>query len=185
MLRQLDFELLRELEYELAAAARPRRRPRVRIVYGRSVHRESEREGEAFDPSVSNLPPAGTPILSRFEAGSWRLKPFHGPIIRRFVRTVIARIPATPPGSTIRISVEGHEDETGDPARFRFVGLERANAVAGVLGPILRAIPAAQLPSGGRDIDLVRISHGPTKPIRSNVTERGRRLNRRVELRIT
>jgi outer membrane protein OmpA-like peptidoglycan-associated protein len=184
MLRQSDFELLRELEDELAAMARPRRRLRVRIVYGRSVHREYEWEAfgrEAFDPSVR---PAGTTFLFGFDPGDWQLKPSHGPIINRFVRTVIARIPATPRTSTIRIDVEGHEDDTGDPARYQFIGLERAKKVAGVLHRRLEAIPAAQLSSGGRDVVLNITSRGPTQPFRSNVTTGGRALNRRVELRI-
>jgi outer membrane protein OmpA-like peptidoglycan-associated protein len=174
-----DSELLRELEYELAAVARPRRRPRVRMVHGRSVQRESD--WDSFDPSE---PPLGTTIVPFFDAGSPRLKPSHPPIIERFARTVTSGMAATPIGSTIRIDVEGHEDETGDPARFGFPGLERAKAVAAVLKRRLVAL-ADRLPSGaGRNVDLIIRSCGPKRPIRSNVTEGGRSWNRRVELRI-
>jgi len=184
MLRQSDVEWLRDLEYELAAVARPRRRPRVRIVYGRSVHRESEWEAfarEAFDPSP---PPAGTTILSGFGPGSARLRSSHRTIIHRFASTVTSGTAATPSTSTIKIDVEGHEDETGDPARFQFVGLERAKAVAAVLHPRLVAL-MDRLPSGAaRNVDLIIRSSGPNRPIRSNVTPGGRALNRRVELRV-
>jgi hypothetical protein len=130
-----DAELLRELEYEFAAVARRRRRPRVRMVHERSVQRESE--WDSFDPSPPSL---GTTILPHFdtprpggETAPARLKSFHLPIIERFARAVTSGMAATPIGSTIRIDVEGHEDETGDPALYGFPGLERAKAVAPVL----------------------------------------------------
>lgn len=138
-------------------------------------------EPEAFDPSP---PPQGNVVLSGFAPSSAQMLPAHRQIIEtvaRRLRDVIRNLSAM---HTLIIVVEGHEDETGDPSHFRRFGRERAMAVAKALEVRLKAL-VAQLPPGPRPRVLFRVNTlGPQKPIRSNVTSRGRAMNRRAEIRV-
>ena len=163
-LRELEYELAGLTEYEVAAP------PWVRIRYLTSPVRESELE--AFDPS----PPApGTVLLTRFP---------HRGVINRIAADAVARLPL-PVAVCVFVTIEGHEDEVGDPARFGALGLERALAVTRALLTTMdalrrrRGIPTPSTP----DTEITVSSAGPFRPIRSNVTADGRALNRRVEVR--
>jgi outer membrane protein OmpA-like peptidoglycan-associated protein len=179
MYRESEFELAaRELEYQLAAVARPR----VRIIYGRKSNRELEFEFEfeAFDPS----PPApGTAVISGFPLNGAQLNSTQRNSIDRMASTIVAAMPRQQSMFIVVIDVEGHEDETGDPGRFGGLGLQRAVAVARHLGERIQArgrrIPLADR----RNVEIQVTSAGPTRPIRSNVTAAGRSQNRRVEIR--
>ena len=173
----------RELECELAAVARRRRRPRVRVLDVRVPHREFEEEGfgwEAFDPSKPLTKPDIT--LSGFEPGSARLRSAHRVTLARLARNLVSGMAATPPSLEIRFKVVGHEDETGDPASFGTLGLERTECVRDYFAPFVDKLVDKLDPIDRRQVTLLRSSLGPTKPIRSNVTEGGRAMNRRVEL---
>jgi outer membrane protein OmpA-like peptidoglycan-associated protein len=82
------------------------------------------------------------------------------------------------------VTFVGHEDEIGDPARFNDKGRQRAQAVAEALkkkmDKMWDRLPAASRPKGR--LIFVVSTEGPRRPIRSNVTEQGRALNRRVEV---
>jgi outer membrane protein OmpA-like peptidoglycan-associated protein len=129
-------------------------------------------------------PPPETTLISDFGLGSAQLTATHIQIIRKIVRDAIARMPKMVPLSTLVIDVEGHEDETGDPARFGNVGFKRAQAVAKVFVEELAKEMKKLNPADRRDVDIKISSAGPTRPIRSNVTPTGRALNRRVEIRM-
>ncbi len=72
-----------------------------------------------------------------------------------------------------RVSVEGHTDAVGTDAYNQGLSERRAEAVRRVL--IERGVPASRLTSSG---------FGESRPVSSNDTEDGRRLNRRVELNL-
>jgi len=132
---------------------------------------------EAFDPSP---PRPGTVVLSGFAAGSAKLLPTH----RRTIVTVANRIRDAVRNlnraQRLIVEVEGHEDETGDPAHFTELGWARAIAVEKALKIRLTAV----LPAASRPRVRFRLrNQGPRRPIRSNVTPRGRAMNRRVEIR--
>lgn len=139
-----------------------------------------ELEAEPFDPSP---PPRGTTLLTHFAFGSAALSGSHLATIGRIATSVAAEIPGIPPLFCSFVSVEGHEDEVGDPAHFGALGRARADAVMRALvarlRPLIARIPAANR----RDVNILISSAGPTRPIRSNVTPEGRALNRRVEMR--
>jgi outer membrane protein OmpA-like peptidoglycan-associated protein len=176
---QAEFDLAaRELEYELATVARRRRRPRVRVLDVRVPHREFEEE--AFDPSTPLKKPDIT--LSGFEAGSPRLRSAHRVTLATLARNLVAGMAATPPTLEIKFKVVGHEDETGDPASFGTLGLERTECMRDYFAPLIDKLVDKLDPIDRRQVLLFRSSLGPTKPIRSNVTEGGRAMNRRVEL---
>jgi outer membrane protein OmpA-like peptidoglycan-associated protein len=73
----------------------------------------------------------------------------------------------------VRIEIAGHTDATGSLSTNMRLSQQRADAVRDYL--VLRGIGADRLVARGL---------GPTSPIASNATPRGRALNRRVEFRI-
>jgi OmpA-OmpF porin, OOP family len=73
----------------------------------------------------------------------------------------------------MKVSIEGHTDSTGPEASNMRLSQRRADAVRDYLA------------SKGIARDrLETVGFGPTKPIASNKTEKGRALNRRTEFRI-
>lgn len=75
-------------------------------------------------------------------------------------------------GDTI-VVVEGHTDSTGSEAANQILSERRADSVA----TLLRTY-------GVSDYRLSAIGYGETRPVATNETEAGRRLNRRVEVLI-
>jgi OmpA-OmpF porin, OOP family len=73
----------------------------------------------------------------------------------------------------MRISIEGHTDSVGPEAGNMRLSQRRADAVRDYV--TAKGIDAARLETAG---------YGPTRPIASNKTERGRAQNRRTEFRI-
>ncbi|MCB2409531.1 OmpA family protein [Hymenobacter lucidus] len=71
----------------------------------------------------------------------------------------------------LRLSVEGHTDNTGAAAHNRQLSEARAQAVVADL--TRQAVAASRLRAAG---------FGPDKPIADNATEAGKAQNRRVEL---
>ncbi len=75
--------------------------------------------------------------------------------------------------SEIRIRLEGHTDNAGDPILNKELSLNRASKIRGYLT------------INGVDFERVRIAGwGGTRPVSGNDSEEGRNLNRRVELYI-
>lgn len=72
---------------------------------------------------------------------------------------------------TLRLSIEGHTDDTGDAAHNTQLSDRRAGAVVDAL--VASGIDGARLRSSGL---------GATRPIADNTTDAGRARNRRVEL---
>jgi len=71
----------------------------------------------------------------------------------------------------LKLSVEGHTDNTGAPERNKTLSLDRAKAVV------------AALQAAGIDAKrLATVGWGQEKPLADNATEEGRAKNRRVEL---
>lgn len=72
---------------------------------------------------------------------------------------------------TVRVRIEGHTDNTGSPKSNQSLSLRRAEAVRVYM--IKRGIEALR---------LIAVGIGSAKPIGDNLTEEGRRLNRRTEI---
>jgi outer membrane protein OmpA-like peptidoglycan-associated protein len=75
--------------------------------------------------------------------------------------------------SLLKISIDGHTDNTGSEVHNRSLSLGRANAVSDYL--ISKGIPKTRLEAHG---------FASEKPVASNDTEEGKAQNRRVEFRI-
>lgn len=86
------------------------------------------------------------------------------------VLDVIAELIQQYPGSSW--AIDGHTDNTGDPARNMVLSEERAQAVAAYLAK--KGVPAGNLFANG---------YGAEKPVADNATAEGRKQNRRVEIK--
>jgi len=184
---ELEFELEDEMEYELEYE-RSGMIPgplRIQVLYVRSRpgsrEFEYEDEGELFDPAP---PPRGAVLLTKFGPSSAALTREHRRVI--IPKLAAAMLRAWPKDSTFcwSVSIVGHEDEIGNPANYRGKGMQRAQAVMEELlkqlAALVKRMPAASRPKGR--LILTVATAGPTRPIRSNVTEAGRAMNRRVEV---
>jgi outer membrane protein OmpA-like peptidoglycan-associated protein len=184
MLIPLDLGLPWEREYERPAV---RTRRVVRAVVMKRLSRELEWETFELDGYDPSPPHDQATVVPGFDPGSSTLKPAQWSIIRKFAEGAVGQMPLLPATETMLIEVVGHEDDTGDPAKFKKVGDERAKRVSDVLIPLMRKfVDAAPDSSLTRNVDVAHppSGPGPTKPIRSNATKGGRWWNRRVELRI-
>ena len=86
----------------------------------------------------------------------------------RTVADVVAILKAYP---TAKVRLEGHTDNTGDPAANKQLSLDRAKSVRDMM--VANGIDAARLDYAG---------FGQERPIASNDTDEGRAKNRRTEL---
>jgi outer membrane protein OmpA-like peptidoglycan-associated protein len=103
-------------------------------------------------------------LYINFDTGKSTIKPESKPIINQIVEMMKAN-----PG--LKIGVEGHTDNVGNPKSNKTLSDERAKSVVAAI--------AAQ------GIDTKRLSaagYGQDKPIADNKTEEGKAKNRRVEL---
>lgn len=104
------------------------------------------------------------PLDIHFATGKAEILPESGPIINEIVSLLKNR-------PNLRIGVEGHTDNTGNPAANKTLSNARSKAIA-------EAIAAAGI-SLNR---LEPVGYGQERPIADNRTEEGQAKNRRVEL---
>ncbi|MCI0473550.1 MAG: OmpA family protein, partial [Ignavibacteria bacterium] len=103
-------------------------------------------------------------LYINFDTGKSTIKPESKPII-----TQIADMLKSNPD--LKISVEGHTDNVGNPKSNKTLSEERAKSVLSAI--VAEGIDAKRLSSVG---------HGQDKPIADNKTDEGKAKNRRVEL---
>ncbi len=103
-------------------------------------------------------------LYINFDTGKSTIKPESKPIIEQIVQMMKAN-------PDLKIGVEGHTDNVGNPKSNKTLSDERAKSVVAAIVT--------------QDIDTKRLSaagYGQDKPIADNKTEEGRAKNRRVEL---
>lgn len=103
-------------------------------------------------------------LYINFDTGKSIIRDESKPIIQQIVKMLEL-------SPDLKISVEGHTDNTGSPASNKILSEERAKSVVAAIA--------------GQGIPVERLSYsgfGQDKPIGDNNTEEGRARNRRVEL---
>jgi OmpA-OmpF porin, OOP family len=103
-------------------------------------------------------------LYINFDTGKSTIKPESKPIIEQIVQMMKAN-----PG--LKIGVEGHTDNVGNPKSNKTLSDERAKSVVAAI--VAQGIDTKRLSATG---------YGQDKPIADNKTEEGRAKNRRVEL---
>lgn len=103
-------------------------------------------------------------LYINFDLDKATLRPDAQPVIEEITK-LLTNDPA------LKLSIEGHTDNTGDAAHNRTLSAARARSVLGAL--VGAGIDPARLASTG---------HGADKPMADNATDDGRAKNRRVEL---
>jgi OOP family OmpA-OmpF porin len=127
------------------------------------------KEAMKQDVTASNLSEAlnregHVALYINFDTGKSTVKAESGPIIQQIVEMMKAN-------PEVKISVEGHTDNVGNPESNKMLSEDRAKAVVAAI--VAQGIDPKRLSSVG---------HGQDKPIADNKTEEGRAKNRRVEL---
>jgi outer membrane protein OmpA-like peptidoglycan-associated protein len=97
-------------------------------------------------------------------------KEIKNPQILSYLDQLAAKLKAN---SALHVEITGHTDNTGTPESNRWLGRKRAERIKKIL--ISKGVPAKQI--------TVR-SAGDTQPVAGNSTREGRKLNRRVEIKI-
>lgn len=103
-------------------------------------------------------------LYINFDTNKWDVKPDAQPTLAEVAKALKA-------SPSLKISVEGHTDNVGQPAANRTLSDNRAKSVMNAL--VAQGISATRLSALG---------HGQDKPIADNRSEEGRAKNRRVEL---
>jgi outer membrane protein OmpA-like peptidoglycan-associated protein len=103
-------------------------------------------------------------LYINFGTGKWALEADG----QATVREIVAMLQAAP---SLKIAVEGHTDNVGQPAANKTLSENRARSVMQAI--VAAGIPAARLASAG---------FGAERPVADNRSEEGRAKNRRVEL---
>jgi len=101
-----------------------------------------------------------------FETGSARITTASQPEVNNLIEIMKAY-------PDLRIRIEGHTDNTGNPDTNRELSLSRANAVKSALSA-----------AGIADVRVTTRGYGATKPTASNETETGQQRNRRIDVAI-
>ncbi|MCS7074117.1 MAG: OmpA family protein, partial [Bacteroidia bacterium] len=101
-----------------------------------------------------------------FDTGSSVIRPESAPELERLIKFLNEN-------PKVKIRINGHTDNTGNPATKLELSLDRANAVRDYL--IAHKISPHRITTKGFGMQL---------PVADNETEEGRALNRRVEFQI-
>jgi outer membrane protein OmpA-like peptidoglycan-associated protein len=129
------------------------------------IEKEAMKQDVTAGDMLNALNTAGhITLYINFDTGKSTIKPESQPVIEQIVAMMKSN-------SEIKLGVEGHTDNVGDPKKNKILSEDRAKAVVSAI--VKQGIDASRLSASG---------FGQDKPIADNSTEEGRAKNRRVEL---
>lgn len=129
------------------------------------IEREAMKQDVTAGDMLNALNKAGhITLYINFDTGKSTIKPESQPVIDQIVSLM-------KDNPDLKIGVEGHTDNVGDPKKNKILSEDRAKAVVSAI--VKQGIDASRLSASG---------FGQEKPIADNATEEGRAKNRRVEL---
>lgn len=148
-----DFNLTDRVVFHYSGSGGPAYIGDLRIAAGgRDLYGTLEAEGRVVTEGVY------------FDTGSATLRPESFGVVQEIAEMLRAH-------PDLRVRIEGHTDNVGDPASNQTLSEDRANAVRAMLVGL--GIDAGRLEAAG---------HGQARPVASNDSAEGRAQNRRVEL---
>ncbi len=101
-----------------------------------------------------------------FKSGSAKLSPSSMPLLKQVASTLKA-------AKSLTVEIQGHTDDVGNAAKNIKLSKQRADAIRAVL-----------IKQGVAENRLLANGYGPTRPVATNKTAKGREKNRRVEFLI-
>lgn len=129
------------------------------------IEKEAMKQDVTAGDMLNALNTAGhITLYINFDTGKSTIKPESQPVIDQIVSLM-------KDNPDLKIGVEGHTDNVGDPKKNKILSEDRAKAVVSAI--VKQGIDASRLSASG---------FGQEKPIADNATEEGRAKNRRVEL---
>jgi outer membrane protein OmpA-like peptidoglycan-associated protein len=129
------------------------------------VEREAMKQDVTAGDMLNALNKAGhITLYINFDTGKSTIKPESQPVIGQIVSLM-------KDNPDLKVGVEGHTDNVGDPKKNKILSEDRAKAVVSAI--VKQGIDASRLSASG---------FGQEKPIADNATDEGRAKNRRVEL---
>lgn len=129
------------------------------------IEREAMKQNVTASDMLNALNTQGhVTLYINFDTGKSVIKPESQPVIEQ----IVAMMKSNP---DLKLSVEGHTDNVGDPKKNKILSEDRAKAVVSAI--VKQGIDASRLSA---------IGFGQDKPIADNSTEESRAKNRRVEL---
>jgi len=129
------------------------------------IEREAMKQNVTASDMLNALNTQGhVTLYINFDTGKSVIKPESQPVIDQIVSLM-------KDNPDIKLGVEGHTDNVGDPKKNKILSENRAKAVVSAI--VKQGVNASRLSAAG---------FGQDKPIANNNTEEGRAKNRRVEL---
>lgn len=137
------------------------------LFYSEKYEVPESEEGKEINNDISLSPLSGsTRLLIFFDFDKSELKDESVPEMERLIEFMRDN-------PNVKVQIEGHTDNVGDPGYNEKLSLSRANAVKDYL-----------IKSGVESARIKTMGYGPRKPLVNANTEEARARNRRVELRI-
>ncbi len=158
-----EFEIPKGREFSISVALKGY------MFFGDNIYVNPNEDEMVLDIQLEKIKVGSKLVLNNivFDVGSASIRPESEPELQRILKFMNMN-------PEVKIALNGHTDNTGDPNTKRKLSLMRAGEILSYLQ--------------GKGVYVERMAargYGLTQPVASNNTEEGRQKNRRVEIEIT